>query len=206
MLRISNLFSASPLLSSIPLLYNPFMVKKTKTDSFNLTRITRTTYFFIGIFALSIIIFDSGNLITREAVINRWALLTMLFAVNTIAWFMGSRPQRNSKSLLTYLLSLSLLVFAGFMTYWERGMASSSTVLYILPILVVATLKNRHALMATAALSAATYSLAAVKYFNDFFNEGYRVQLWGNIVLYSGAILVSAWLVMVVSGLRRDSR
>lgn len=182
------------------------MVKKLKKENVNLTRLTRTLYFFIGFFALSVIIFDSGNLITKTAVVDRWLLLTMLFIANTIAWFIGSRPDRNSKSLLTYMLSASLLIFAGFMTYWERGMASSSTIFYILPILTIATLKNRHALMAAAALSAATYSLAAVKYFNDFFNEGYRIQLWGNIVLYSGTILISAWLIMIVSGLRRDSK
>jgi hypothetical protein len=182
------------------------MVKKLKKENVSLTRVSRTLYFFIGFFALSVIIFDSGNLITKSAVVDRWLLLTMLFIANTIAWFIGSRPDRKSKSLLTYMLSTSLLLFAGFMTYWERGMASSSTIFYTLPILVIATLKNRHALMAAAALSAATYSLAAVKYFNDFFNEGYRIQLWGNIVLYSGTILISAWLIMIVSGLRRDSK
>ena len=182
------------------------MAKKIKTEDINLTRTTRTLYFFIGIFALSIVVFDSGNLITKSAVVNRWMLLTVLFSVNTIGWFIGSKPEKNKKALLTYLLSISLLVFSGYMTYWERGMASSSTIFYALPLLTIATLKNRHALMALGGLSSAVYALATVKYFNDFFNEGYRIQLWGNIVIYSGTIMICAWLIMIVSGLRRDSK
>lgn len=182
------------------------MIKKQKTENISLTRVTRTLYFFIGFFAISIVIFDSGNLITREAVIDRWSLLSGLFIANTIAWFIGSKPSKNNKSILTYMLSISLVAFAGFMTYWERGMASSSTIFYVLPLLVIATLKNRHALMAVAGLSAGAYAFSAVKYFNDYFNEGYRVQLWGNIVLYFTTILICAWLILVVSGLRKDSK
>jgi hypothetical protein len=182
------------------------MAFKLKTEDISLTRITRTLYIFIGFFAISIIIFDSGNLITRESVVDRWSLLSALFIANTVAWFVGSKPSKKSKSLLTYMLSISLIAFAGFMTYWERGMASSSTIFYILPLLVIGTLKDRHALMAVAGLSGGTYAFSAVKYFNDFFNEGYRVQLWGNIVIYTGTILVSAWLLLIVLGLRKDSK
>jgi len=109
------------------------MANKVKTENISLTRITRTLYIFIGFFAVSIVIFDSGNLITRSAVIDRWSLISALFITNTIAWFVGSKPSRNKKSLLTYMLSISLIAFAGFMTYWERGMASSSTIFYVLP-------------------------------------------------------------------------
>lgn len=184
------------------------MVKKLKSkeSTLSLTHITRTIYFFIGFFALSIIIFDSGNLLVRDAVIDRWSLVTVLFVINTLAWFVGSLQKTNLRSLATYGLTISLILFAGFMTYWERGMASSSTIFYILPLLCIATLRNRHALIASAALSAGAYALSAVKYFNDYFNEGYRVQLWGNIALYTSTILVCAWLLMVIAGLRRDSK
>ncbi len=182
------------------------MAFRLKTEDISLTRITRTLYIFVGFFAISIVIFDSGNLITRESVVDRWSLLSVLFIANTVAWFIGSKPSKSNKSVLTYMLSISLLAFAGFMTYWERGMASTSTIFYILPLLVIATLRDRHALMAVAGLSGGTYAFSAVKYFNDYFNEGYRVQLWGNIVLYCGTILVSAWLILIISGLRKDSK
>jgi hypothetical protein len=171
-----------------------------------LTRVTRTIYFFAFFFGLSIVIFDSGNLITREAVIQRWTLLTALLVINAIAWIVAATVARKSlKTLGIVLLSFSIVVFAGCITYWERGMASTSTLFFVLPLLVVAILKNRHALLATATLSAATYAFAAVKYFNDFFNEGYRIQLWGNIVLYCGTIFVCTWLIMVITDIRKDS-
>lgn len=188
------------------------MAKKavTKKQDLNLaiTRVTRTVYFVLAFYALSIVIFDSGNLITRESIIDRWLLFTVVLVVNTLAWYAASQKKSmfNRPSASILLLSLFLVAFAGFNTYWERGMASTSTILYALPILVVATLKSRHALIAITTLSAGMYSFAAVKYFNDFFNEGYRIQLWGQIVLYSGVIFALAWLVMVVTGLRHDSK
>ena len=182
-----------------------FMAKRKVKDEITVTRVTRTIYFFLAVFALSIVIFDSGNLITREAVIDRWQLATGLFIINTIIWYVAAQKQSN-KGLLVLILTLALIVFAGFMTYWERGMASTSTILYVLPLLVIATLKNRHALLATAALSAGMYSFAAVKYFNDFFNEGFRIQLWGNMILIAGIIFTCAWLIMILTGLRHDSK
>ncbi|MCA9345955.1 hypothetical protein KC960_00515 [Candidatus Saccharibacteria bacterium] len=183
------------------------MHKKQKTNiNIHITRLTRTIYFFIVIFAISIIIFDSGNLITKESVIQRWSILTVLTFFNTLAWYMGAHYPKRSRSFSTFVLSLVLVLFTGFLTYWERGMASTSTILYAIPMLVVATLKNRHALIAIATTSSAVYSMAAVKYFNDYFNEGYRIQLWGNIILYSGTFFVCAWLIMILAGLREDSK
>lgn len=180
--------------------------KQTSIDaSFSLTRVTRTLYGFLGIVALATVIFDAGNLVTKDAVIDRWTALFVVFVVNTIAWFIASEGTAFSKRILVLLVSLTLLGFAGAMTYWERGMASTSTILYTLPLLSVAILKNRHALIATTALCIATYAFASVKYFNDFFNEGYRIQLWGSIVMYSGLFAVVAWLIMILTGLRKDS-
>lgn len=177
-------------------------------DSLSLTRVTRTVYFILAVYGLSIVIFDAGNLIVRDSIINRWLLLTFVLSINTLAWYVAAAGKNTliPPALVTLLLTLSLLILAGLNTYWERGMASTSTLLYILPLLTVATLKNRHALLAVAVLTAGTYTFAAVKYFNDFFNEGYRVQLWGNVVLYSGIIFASAWLIMILVGLRHDSK
>ncbi len=182
------------------------MTKKIKqTSSPMLTQVTRTLYYFLGVIALTLVIFDSGNLLTKDAVVDRWTALFVLFTINTIAWFIGSQGTSYSKKVLTLLLALALMAFSGALTYWERGMASTSTILYVLPLLVVATLKNRHALLSLALLSIGSYALATVTYFNDYFNEGYRIQLWGSIFLYSGSILVVTWLIMVLTGLRRDS-
>jgi hypothetical protein len=179
-----------------------------KTTSLTLARISRTLFFFAGFYALSIVIFDSGNLITREAVIDRWTLLSGLLVVNTLCWLISAQMSHlfSSRVILRSILAVSMLVVAGLTTYWERGMASTSTLFYVLPLLIIVTLKNRRMLLATATLAATTYAFATVKYFNDFFNEGYRIQLWGHIVLYGGTIFVCAWLLMVVTNLRHDSR
>jgi len=177
------------------------------TTALSITRATRTIYFFIALYMASIVIFDSGNLITRESIIDRWTLATVLLVVNTIAWYIASQSVNLSiKKLAIPMLAITLVAFAGFTTYWERGMASTSTIFYALPILVIALAKNRHALQAVTVLAMGTYAFAAVKYFNDFFNEGYRVQLWGTIVLVCAAIVTISWLVMNISGLRRDSK
>ncbi|MCA9323783.1 hypothetical protein KC992_01640 [Candidatus Saccharibacteria bacterium] len=178
--------------------------KKNSENDLDVTRLSRTLYFLIAVVVLSVVIFDSGNLLTREAVNQRWLVLTLLLGANTTAWFLGGVAEL--KKPVVYGLSLVLVAFAGFMTYWERGMASTSTILYVLPLLVVATLKNRHALLGMAALSAGTYAFAAVRYFNDFFNEGYRIQLWGNLAQYTGIIFVTTWLIMIIAGLRHDSK
>lgn len=177
-----------------------------KAENISLTRLTRTMYFLISFYVLSIVMFDSGNLITRESVIDRVTVAFALLVLNTLAWYVAAERVIVAKRLFIYLLTFGLLGFAGITTYWERGMASTSTIFYVLPLLTIATLKNRHSLLATAALAAGTYSFAAVKYFNDFFNEGYRIQLWGNLVLYSGVIFAIAWLIMIIADLRHDSR
>lgn len=185
------------------------MAKKSKKQSeqfLSLTRVNRTVFFFIGLAALTIIVIDSGNLIPREAVIDRWAALSVLLIINTLVWYFSSKESRNSVGILTALMALSCLVFAGYTTYWERGMASTSTILYVIPLLIIATLKSRHALLAMATLAVGTHSLAAVKYFNDYFNEGYRIQLWSNLLLIGGSIFIVTWLIMILTGLRHDSK
>ena len=182
------------------------MTKRTKAkNDLTLTRVTRTLYFFAAVFGLYIIVVDAGNLLTREAVIDRWVLLSALIAVNTFGWWLAAQRSKENKLVISLLVALTV-VFAGFMTYWERGMASTSTVLYALPLLIAATLKSRHFLLATATLSTSTYAFAAVKYFNDFFNEGFRVQLWASILLVAGTLYTAAWLIMIATGLRHDSK
>jgi hypothetical protein len=176
------------------------------TWQLSLARATRALYFFIVLYMLSIVVFDSGNLITKEAIVDRWMLATILLVVNTFVWFSASQKWVSVfRKLPIVLLTAVLIAFAGYITYWERGMASTSTIFYVLPILIVALTRSRHALVATAIVSAGVYTYAAVKYFNDFFNEGYRIQLWGSILLILSSIATVTWLTMILVGLRKES-
>jgi len=65
----------------------------------NLTRTTRTMYFLIVIYAMSIVLFDAGNLITREAVIQRWTLASVLLAVNTLVWFASHKVSPKPRAI-----------------------------------------------------------------------------------------------------------
>ncbi len=175
-------------------------------QNIELTRVTRTMFFFLAIWVGVLALFDAGNLLTPEAMIDRITALFVIAVINTLAWYIAAEKVIIAKNIFTYLLTFMLIGFAGFTTYWERGMASTSTILYAIPLLTIATLKNRHSLLATTGLSVATYTFAAVKYFNDFFNEGYSIQLWASIVLYSGIMFSVAWLIMVITDLRHDSK
>ncbi len=164
-------------------------------------RATRINFLFIALFAGSIIIFDAGNLITRDMVGLRWSLAAVLLVVNTAVWYLARRmPNVVLQKILVWLLLISQIACAGLMTYWERGMASMSTILYALPIVTAGILLSRTATLATALLCLATYAFSAMKYFNDFFNEGYKLQLYGQIVFFGGAFMVIAWIVNVING------
>jgi hypothetical protein len=55
--------------------------------------------------------------------------------------------------------------------------------------------RSRSFTLGTALLCAATYLFATTKYFYDFFNEGYRVQLYGEIFFFSSIFIVAAGLL-----------
>jgi hypothetical protein len=171
-------------------------------------RATRAVYLFVAFYMISIILFDSGNLIVRESIIDRWTFATILLVTNTLVWFGASQKWSNKtlEKLPLVMLSGVLIIFAGYSTYWERGMASTSTIFYTLPILLVALVRNRHAIIASAITSAGVYAYASVKYFNDFFNEGYRIQLWSSILLIVASISTITWIVLILVGLHRDSQ
>lgn len=186
--------------------------KKTKNnqhlDDLEVTRITRTIYFVVVTLIAFVVISDSWNLILREKIVWLVGAVVFVFTLNTLVWMLAATTRKSNTSALLYRMTLvvSLIALAGIFTYNERGMASTSTPLYVLPILIAATLHNRHILIGTSLLTVATYFFAVVSYFNLNFNEGYRVELYSKLVLFAGLILCISWLTMILVGLRRDSR
>jgi hypothetical protein len=146
---------------------------------------------YFGAFALFTIIFDSGNVLTREAIYQRWMMAAVLLVVFTFFWIASRKASSYRQMFRVLLLCVAVeLMLAGFMTYWERGMASTSTILYMVPILTMAFARSRTYTIATALIASAIYTAAATKYFYDFFNEGYRVQLYGEIFFYCAVFIV----------------
>lgn len=172
------------------------------------TRITRTLFFVSLTLIAFIIISDTWNLILREKIVWLVGGVAVLFIVTTVVWMLAGTADASRSSNLFYRMALllALVIVAGFFTYHERGMASTSTPLYVLPLLIAATLRNRHILIGTALLCIATYFYTTVAYFNLNFNEGYRVELYSKLVLFVGLFLCITWLVMILVGLRKDSK
>ncbi len=166
----------------------------------SILRISRVHFYYALVFALSIIIGDAWKLITPDAVLQRWTVAATMLVVTTIVWYASrSTPRRDQYyKILAYALILMDIGVAAFMVYAERGMASRGVALFAIPIVVSAVLNTRSAPFATAALSVAAYSFAAVRYFVVNFNEGYKIELYSVIAFYSACFFIIAGLVWAV--------
>lgn len=186
-------------------------MKKSKTSrpwvQLAAIRITRIHFLFMLAYALQIVAFDSWNLIPHEAVSQRWTAIGSLIVLNTIIWFLAKidfdRPIYYIGLIMT--LVTADIILAGFNVYWERGMASSSVILFVLPLLSAAVIRSRTLILATATLCSVAYSTAAVRYFNLNYGEGFRVQLWGQVGFYSALFFIFAFILMVAMNLSDDS-
>lgn len=165
-----------------------------------LAKLPKYNFAFLAAFAVYIIIFDGGNVLTREAIYHRWMFVAVLLIVFSLFWMATKKATSRNLIIGALLLCvLAELALAGFTTYWERGMASMSTVLYIVPIASMALSRSRTYTVGTALLASAAYTFASTKYFYDRFNEGYRVQLYGEIFFYSVVFLVVGWIIAMIA-------
>lgn len=162
-------------------------------------RVTRTHFLFVAAYMASIVVFDSWNLISHEAVGRRWLAAGLLLAGNSILWYLAHNALTRESAYKSIILTLIVfdILFIGFNVYWERGMASNMVALFAIPIISSALIKSRTTMLATATLCMAAYSTAAVKYFNDHYGEGYRVELYGMVAFYSLIFFILVWLLLI---------
>lgn len=179
------------------------MVKKSAVSAFNprrsqLLRTVRLHFYFLLACAGALITFEAWNLITHQASLWRWTYLAGLAIVCCLVWFYLKCYARAVSALTraTYVLIVADIIFAGLNVYAQRGMASKAVMLFVLPLLVAAQLKDRATLLVTAGLSVVAYSLAAIRYFYTFYGEGYRVELYGEVGFYSLLLVIFALLLM----------
>jgi hypothetical protein len=162
-----------------------------------IVRVSRMHFYFALIMAVQIVIYDSWRLIVPEVVLQRWVAVALLFTGATVVWLLARSP---SKQVLFYQKLIGSLVvidvaLASFMVYQTRGMASRAVLLYIIPIMTAAVFRSRAGLIATAFLSIAAYTSTTIAYFTLNFNEGYTVELYGEVGFYSAMlVLVSVML------------
>jgi hypothetical protein len=159
-----------------------------------LVRVARTHFLFVLLISSQIIIYDAWGLIDPHSVRLRWIFAMSLLAVTTIVWYIARGPilKRNIYNSLIYLLILVDIIAVSANVYMQRGMASRSVLLYAIPIIISATLGSRRAIFATALLTIATYISTTTSYFALNFNEGYKVELYGEVGFYSLTMLILA--------------
>lgn len=148
-----------------------------------------------------IILYDAGKLIPPEVVMQRWIALGAYTIALTVIWYIA---RNRASSLITLKLLVAGLIvadlgLASFMLYSQRGMDSRAVVLYVFPIITAGILARRSAIIAAAILSATAYIVTAVTYFVINFNEGYKLELYGEVGFYAISFLIMASLIWVIS-------
>ncbi|MCA9348058.1 hypothetical protein KC867_01460 [Candidatus Saccharibacteria bacterium] len=174
--------------------------KNTNTDiRFILLRVARVHYLYLLAYIVSLIIFDSANLITHEAIIDRFTAVGSLLVVNTIIWYLCKAKVRSKLfyQVLFVALILSDIAFASANVYWQRGMASKAVALFAVPIISAGLYKSRSLVLATAGLSSVVYGLSTIRYFFDNYGQGYRVELYGELFFYCSFFFVLAFMMMI---------
>lgn len=174
------------------------MKKNTQLPHIQALKASYAHFFFVIAFSLYIIVYDASQLIPPQVVLRRWQYCITLFVVTTIVWFI-TKMKLNSlitKKLLLGLLAVTDIIIISLLIYGERGMSSVAVVMYALPIATAALTFNRSAIISASLLSIAGYAFASIKYFVDFFNEGYRVQLYTSIGFYGSVLFITGLLLV----------
>lgn len=176
-------------------------MKNTKRSSLKisagLVRVVQLHFVLAIGYIAQVIIYDASKLITSEAVLQRWSAIAFLSSIAALIWYLARSTNNPAKiKLLIWLLIVADIAFAAFNVYTQRGMASRAVLLFIIPILVAVLLSSRVALFSTAIFCIAAYTLSAVAYFVNYFNEGYKVELYGEIIFYSFIFTVIAGLLV----------
>lgn len=165
-----------------------------------LIRLCRIHFAFVATYVVYIIASDATNLIVPKVVLQRWTTAAVLLVGTSILWYLARGNVKNSnyyRSLISLLIVLDIGL-ATFSIYTQRGMASRAVILFAVPIVVSSVLLSRTAIFLVATLSATAYSLAAVKYFVDFFNEGYKAELYIEVGFYCVTFYILAAVLNVM--------
>jgi len=162
----------------------------------SVTAVARVHFFFVALFVAIIVLSDAWNLIPPSVVLQRWTLASLLLALTAVIWYIARSTQSQAlqKAFLWLFIIVDIAV-ATILVFSQRGMASKSVILYALPLIVAAQLRTRAALLATAALSLAAYSLAVMRYFVTSPGEGYKAELYVEIIFFGGLFFVIAGLL-----------
>lgn len=170
----------------------------TKMESSRLTVVSRLHFYFGAAMLAQLIIYDAWKLVSPDALLMRWIVLALFLLAVTTVWY---KSRSNGVNLGNYslLLIVADVAVASYGVYSQRGMASRAVMLFVVPIIVASLLQSRRALYATATLCTIAYTTAAVSYFVTNFNEGFKIELYGEVGFYSVVFFIIAKLLSVIS-------
>ena len=163
-------------------------------------RVTRLHFVYIAAFLLSVVVFDTWNLYTHEAVSQLWTAGGIMLVITVLLWFVSRLKLSNYWLYVAFILALIAadIIFASYIVWWQRGLYSKAVMLYTIPIITAAAMRSRSILLTTTTVSVAAYSIISVRYFYQNYGLGYRVELWGTVAFYSAILFVLALLLMVI--------
>ncbi len=163
-------------------------------------RVCRIHFYLLGVFAIYVIASDATHLITPDLVYQRWLAVGVLLTITGLVWYFAKAVARTSNyyRVLFYALIVADVAFAGFNVYTQRGMAARAVLLFAIPIVLSGLLLSRVATTMVAILSTVVYVLAAVKYFNDYFNEGYKAELYIETGFYAAMFFGLAAIISTI--------
>ena len=161
----------------------------------SLSRVAKIHLAVAVILAAQLIVYDAGKLIAPDVVLKRWYGIGALAAVSAIALFFSrSRKSDNDLKKILWLLIIADIAFASWSVYLERGMASRAVLLYVIPIISSAILLRKGTIYLTGTLSVIAYIITTNAYFVNYFNEGYKLELYGEVLGYSALLLATSAL------------
>lgn len=166
-----------------------------------LLRVTQLHFLYVAAIVVQIIMYDAWKVITPQVLLQRWFVAVILLVVATVVWGTLKRGRLTKATYYraAYALIAADIFVATYAIYAQRGMASRAVFLFVIPIITAAALANRATVIGAALLSIAAYATAAITYFVLNFNEGYKIELYGEVGFYAAMLAVVAALVWAVA-------
>jgi hypothetical protein len=180
------------------------MANSTNEPSSNLlVAVCRIHFLYALVLAVQIILYYAWQLITPQAVLARWVVTAIFLVVVASVWYLAKRDSSEAATRrLTFALVMADIGLASSNVYMQRGMAARAValyaVLYAVPLIVASILASRSALLITAVACMAAYTTTALAYFVLNFNEGLKIELYGEVGFYCALFFISAWLLRAI--------
>jgi hypothetical protein len=143
--------------------------------------ILKLQFLFVFLLAGVNAIYGLWGLVPREVSMQRWLLLGIFCTMTIVTYLLRKiRPGKYTY----YLLIATNLFFAAGMVFIQRGMASRSSLLFAVPIIIALVSLSLSLLYVTVILSAIIYWLIVLAYYTQHPNEGYLAELYAQVLLH----------------------